>query len=101
MELVKDEHVQCIRGGYIFVSVSPKLMLFKKNTGLSTTRKICRPIIGAVAAFCQMHQRRHLQKEKPAILYNKNLYLLASNIAALAQRNNILKGKVPGDDREG
>jgi hypothetical protein len=48
-----------------------------------------------------MHQRRHLQKEKPAILYNKNLYLLASSIAALAQRNNILKGKVPGDDREG
>jgi hypothetical protein len=48
-----------------------------------------------------MHQRRHLQKEKPAILCNKNLYLLASNIAALAQRNNILKGKVPGDDREG
>jgi hypothetical protein len=40
-------------------------------------------------------------KGKTRRFYNKNKYLLASNIAALVQRNNILKGKVPGDNREG
>ncbi len=62
MELVKDEHVQCIRGGYYFVSVSPKLML--QYTGLSTTHEICRPIIGAVAAFCKNASKMTFAKGK-------------------------------------